>query len=102
MICTLTARRIKAGAGEDFRAAFESAVEGTPEEILKRWMQVYVCRDVTDENVILSFGFFDGSVEELREIQAQQEGESPPEAIASYVEEVLLDGSYQVIDEMTQ
>jgi len=99
MICTLTARRIKPGQVDDFKAAFEGLTEETPEEVMKRWPNVYVCRDVTDENVVLSFGFFDGTLDELREIQS--EGGGPPEAVAQFVDEVLLDGSYEVVEEIT-
>ena len=54
---------------------------------------------MTDPDVALTFGLFDGTLEELREIQAQDPG--PPELVADLVEEVLLDGSYEVIAEMT-
>lgn len=40
-----------------------------PEDVLKRWKQVYVCRDVSDSSVIVSFGLCDGTLDELREIQ---------------------------------
>jgi hypothetical protein len=64
MICTLTARRLKPGAFDAFREAFEKAgIEDVPEDIVKRWSRVYVCRDVTDENVALTFGFFEGTLE---------------------------------------
>lgn len=101
MICTLTARRVNPGAEEEFRAAFEGSVQEIPDEISKRWKQVYVCRDVTDENVILSFGFFDGTVDELREIQSQADREGQLAKLSPHVQEVLLDGSYEVIEEIT-
>lgn len=76
MICTLTARRLKPDAFDAFREAFEKAgIEDVPPEIVKRWSRVYVCRDVTDDNVALTFGFFEGTLEQLREIQrAPKEG----------------------------
>jgi hypothetical protein len=49
--------------------------KSTPEDVLERWSQVYVCRDVSDGNVILSFGLFDGTLDELREIQSSAGGE---------------------------
>jgi hypothetical protein len=104
MICTLTARRLKPGAFDAFREAFEKAgVESVPQEIVKRWSRVYVCRDVTDENVALTFGFFEGTLEELREIQRQGEGGPRSDAgpMAPHIEEVLLDGSYAVLEEIT-
>ena len=47
MIRTLTARRLKPGAFDAFREAFEKAgIEDVTQEIVKRWSRVYVCRDV--------------------------------------------------------
>lgn len=101
MICTLTARRLKLGTADDFRAAFEGAIEAFPEEVNKRWTRVYLCRDVTDENVVLTFGFFDGTVVELREIQSGYGRDAQVARFAEYVDEVLLDGSYEVSEEIT-
>ena len=99
MICTLTARRVKPGQADEFKSAFESVIEETPDDLLKRWPNVYVCRDVADKDVVLSFGLFDGTLEELREIQSGETGD-PSDAVADLVEEVLLDGSYEVVEEI--
>jgi hypothetical protein len=71
------------------------------QEVNKRWRRVYVCRDVTDENVLLTFGFFDGRLDELREIQGRTNREAFVERLAPHVDNVLLDGSYEVINEIT-
>ncbi|HEV7918073.1 MAG TPA: hypothetical protein VGO97_00725 [Solirubrobacterales bacterium] len=101
MICTLTARRIQAGKFDEFKRAFQGADEGIPEDVIARWKDVYFCRDITDENVALTFGFFDGSVSELREIQSQSGRDEQLGAMASFVEEILFDGSFEVLDHMT-
>ena len=101
MICTLTARRLRSGTEEEFRAAFEGAVDTMPDEVLQRWSRVFVCRDVRDPDVLLTFGLFDGTLEELRAIQGQPEREAQLDAIAPTVDEVLLDGSYEVIRDIT-
>ena len=44
MICTLTARRLRAGLEDEFCAAFELWIGGMPEEVIKRWSRVFVCR----------------------------------------------------------
>ena len=101
MICTLTARRLNPGQADDFKAAFEAAGKGAPEEVMKRWKKIYVCRDVTDPDVVLSFGLFDGTVDELRAIQSEMGGESERVAeFDQFVAEVLLDGSYEVVEEI--
>ena len=71
-----------------------------PEEVIKRWSRVFVCRDVRDPSVLLTFGLFDGTIEELRELQARSDREEQLDAIAPAVEEVLLDGSYEVLREI--
>ena len=101
MIDTLTARRLRSGAEDEFRAAFEGAVDTMPEEVVKRWSRVFVCRDVRDPDVVLTFGLFDGTLEELRGVQGQPERETQLDAIAPTVDEVLLDGSYEVLREIT-
>jgi hypothetical protein len=101
MIVTLTTRRLRDGAEEEFRAAFEGAVDTMPEEVVKRWSRVFVCRDVRDPNVVLTFGLFEGTIEELRELQGQPEREAQLDAIGPTVDEVLLDGSYEVVREIT-
>ena len=68
---------------------------------MKRWTRVYVCRDVKDPDVVLTFGFFDGTLAELREIQDTAGGDGPAAHVAPLVAEVLLDGSYEVLEEVT-
>jgi hypothetical protein len=100
MICALTARRLAPGATDAFRAAFEGGVADMPDEVKKRFRRVYVCRDVTDENVILTFGLFDGTLDELRELQGRGDREAQLAGIAPHVQDVLLDGSYEVLEEI--
>ena len=44
---------------------------------------------------MISFGLFDGSLEELRAAQARMGRESQVGRMDAHVEEVLLDGSYE-------
>lgn len=98
MICTLTARRLKPGAYEAFRAAWDPG-DAAP-QVLARWRPIYHVRDVEDPDVVISFGFFDGSPEELRDAQAQARREDQVARVAETVEEVLLDGAYQVVERL--
>lgn len=98
MICTMTARRLKSGSYDAFRAAWDPG--DAPSEVMARWKRIYHVRDVEDENVVISFGFFDGSLNELREMQAQAGRGEQVDRIGPYVEEVLLDGSYEVVEEI--
>jgi hypothetical protein len=49
---------------------------------------------------VLSFGLFDGSLEELRTAQAALGRESQVGRIEPLVAEVLLDGAYEVVEEL--
>jgi hypothetical protein len=99
MICTLTARRLKPGAYEKFRQAWDP--NRANHDALRRWTRIYHCRDVSDPDVVISFGLFDGSLEELREAQARLGRESQVDRVGAHVQEVLLDGSYEVIEELS-
>ncbi|HEV3036119.1 MAG TPA: hypothetical protein VGX72_15170 [Solirubrobacteraceae bacterium] len=99
MICTLTARRLKPGAYEDFRGAWDPSA--APSEVIARWKRIYHVRDLDDENVVISFGMFDGSEQELREMQARMGRSDQVSRVQPLVEEVLLDGCYEVVEEIT-
>jgi hypothetical protein len=99
MICTLTARRLKPESYDQFRAAWDPS-QGNP-EALRRWTRVYHCRDVKDPDIVISFGLFDGTPAELREAQAQLSRDSQVDRVTPHVQEVLLDGYYDVIEELT-
>ncbi len=99
MICTLTARRLNRGAYESFRAAWQPS-DSAP-DALRSWKRIYHCRDVSDPDVVISFGIFDGTLEELREAQTRLSRESQVDRIREHVKEVLLDGAYEVVEELT-
>jgi hypothetical protein len=63
MIVALTARRLKPGTFDDFRDAWSS------EEPPEGWTEAYTVRNLQDENEVISFGFFDGTLDELRKSQ---------------------------------
>jgi hypothetical protein len=48
---------------------------------------------------VISFGFFDGSVEQLREVASKEGYEEQLERIAPFVESVGADGLYEVVEE---
>jgi len=100
MICTLTARRLNPGAYDAFRAAWDPT--DAPPEVMGRWKRIYHVRDVEDENVVISFGLFDGSLAELREMQTRAGRSDQVKRIDPLVDEVLLDGSYEVVEEIAR
>jgi hypothetical protein len=94
MICTLTARRLKPGAYDAFRSAWDPG--GVPEG----WTRIYHVRDIEDPDILISFGLFDGTPEDLREAMARFGREAQVDRIAPHVEQVLLDGAYEVVEEL--
>jgi hypothetical protein len=99
MICTLTARRLKPGSYEQFRAAWDPTTVDS--DVLRRWRTIYHCRDVSDPDVVISFGLFEGSLEELRAEQGRLGRTDQVDRVDPHVEKVLLDGSYEVLEELT-
>jgi hypothetical protein len=99
MICAITARQIQDGQTEEFLEKFSLGADQMPEEIRDRFVAVYACRDVRDPNKILTFGLFDGTIDELRDIQRTETRDEQLEGIEPLVEEVLFDGSFEVITE---
>jgi hypothetical protein len=99
MICTLTARRLKPGTYETFREAWDPGRANL--DTLRQWRRIYHCRDVSDPDVVISFGLFEGSVDELREAQSQLGRQAQVDRIDPNVESVLLDGSFEIVEELT-
>jgi len=95
VICTLTARRLTPGSYDAFRSAWD------PGQAPTGWTRIYHCRDVADPDVVISFGLFDGTVEELRAAQQRLGRSEQVDRISPHVREVLLDGSYEVIEELS-
>jgi heme-degrading monooxygenase HmoA len=98
MLCALTVRKLKPGTMEDFKAAFMPAgdMEAPP-----GWKRFYALRNTADENELITFGFFDGTLEELRAGQQSGEGkyEERRAATDQFVESVGADGIYEIVDE---
>jgi hypothetical protein len=99
MICTLTARRLKPGSYDDFRKAWGGDGDEAPEGA-EKWNPIYHCHDVNDENVVVSFGMFQGGRDELRQAQKGMAYEENVSKMAPYVQEALLDGAYEVVEEV--
>ena len=99
MICTLTARRLKPGKFDEFRSKW--GPDEQEADVASKWNPVYLCRDVGDENVVVAFGMFQGSLDELRQSQEEYGYAETVDALSDLVDEVLLDGAYEVMEEIT-
>jgi hypothetical protein len=97
MLCALTVRKLKPGKLEDFKAAFMPPEDMEPPP---GWKRFYAIRNVADENELITFGFFDGTLEELR--ASQQDSSDYDErraATEEFVESVGADGIYEIVEE---
>ena len=97
MICTFTARRLRANAYDAFRAAWDPRTSG--DELA--WLDAHLPRTrCRRPDVVISFGLFNGSLNELREAQARLGRQSQVGRVKEHVQDVLLDGSYEVVEEL--
>jgi heme-degrading monooxygenase HmoA len=96
MICALTVRTLKPGSFDQFREAFMSGMEDEPPEGFVRFDML---RNSENPDEVISFGFFDGSAEQLREVASKEGYEEQLERIAPFVESVGADGLYEIVEE---
>ena len=96
MLCALTVRKLKPGAMEDFKAAFVPSEEMEPPP---GWKRFYAVRNVAEENEVITFGFFDGTLEQMRANQADNEYDERRAAAEEFVESVGTDGVFEVVEE---
>lgn len=97
MLCALTVRQLKPGTTQQFLEAFRpdsAAMQPTG------WKRFHAIRDLNDENRVVTFGFFDGTIEELNASQDQHGYEERRERAGAFVEEVLVNGVFEVVQEM--
>ena len=92
MLCAHTVRRIKPGTFDEFIAAFP-VEEGPP----AGWVRFHALRGLGDENEVVTFGLFDGTLEELERSQDHSEYRTLRERIAPFVEEEVVNGVYDVV-----
>jgi antibiotic biosynthesis monooxygenase len=99
MICALTVRTLKPGTFEQFREAFMQGED--PENPPPGFVRFNMVRNVENPDEVICFGLFDGSVDELRRVAADQDFGAQVEAVAPFVESLGADGLYEVVEEYT-
>ena len=99
MLCALTVRRLKPGTFEDFRKAFMG--HANPDDVPDGWVRFSMIRGLENPDEVVCFGFFDGSLQELR--SGGQEGYSEQmAAIAPYVDSVGTDAIFDVVEDYSR
>lgn len=97
MLCALTVRQLKPGTSEQFLEAFRPPDGDTPPT---GWKRFHAIRDVNDENRVVTFGFFDGTLDQLNASQDDHGYEERRDRAGEFVEEVLVNGVFDVLMEM--
>jgi heme-degrading monooxygenase HmoA len=98
MLCALTVRQLKPGSFDQFVEAFSpSQDEGPP----AGWVRFDLIRDVNDENRVVTFGFFDGTMEQLQGSQDDHGYEERRDAANEFVEDVPVNGVFEVVVDMS-
>jgi hypothetical protein len=98
MLCALTVRQLKPGGFDRFAAEFGPRESDGPPA---GWVRFDMIRDTADENCVVTFGFFDGTLEELERSQAESDYAERRSALDDVVEQVLVNGVFEVVREMT-
>jgi hypothetical protein len=105
----LTVRKLKPGTFEDFKAALRGGpiwpndeAPSKPSERAQeptRWTRFYALRNAEDEDEVITFGFFEGTLEELRARQSKGGYGKRHSATDEFVESKAVDGVYEVLVE---
>jgi heme-degrading monooxygenase HmoA len=94
MLCAHTVRRLKPGTFEQFAEAFIPREEDAP----PGWVRFHLLRGLADENEVVTFGFFDGTLAELERSQDEADFQSRRDAIDPFVDAVVTNGVYEIVE----
>lgn len=97
MIVMFTARRLKPGAWEQFRAAWDPGDERPP-----GFRRAYHARNIRDEDEVISFGLFDMGIDDYRRWREEADAQETRrvDRVSAFVENEHVSGVYEVIDEV--
>ena len=95
MIVMFTARRLKPGAWEQFRQAWDPGDDPPP-----GFRQAYHARNIRDEDEVISFGLFDMTEEDYRRWREEADARETQRVdhMSAFVEQEHVSGVYEVID----
>ena len=88
----MTARTLKPGSYDDWRAAWEPAE-------WPKGVTAYILRKAGNRDEVIAFGFFDGTREELEAMRPDPDTEEARSAaMAPFIEDQFADGVYEVVE----
>jgi heme-degrading monooxygenase HmoA len=96
MIVMLSARRLKPGAWEQFRNAWDPGEETPP-----GFQRAYHVRNIRDEDEIISFGLFDMTIDDYRRWREEADAQENTRVdhMSAFVENEHVSGVYEVVEE---
>jgi len=99
MIVMFSARRLKPGAWEQFRSAWEGDGERPP-----GLQRVYHARNIRDEDEVISFGIFDMTEDDYRRWREQADASELKrvDALSAFVQNEHVSGVYEVIEALDE
>jgi len=97
MLCAHTIRRLKPGTFDEFTERFIPPAEEAP----AGWVRFHALRSLADENEVVTFGFFDGTLEELERSQQEAGFHELRHEIDALVETVIANGVYEIVESRT-
>jgi len=95
MIVMFSARRLKPGAWEEFRRAWDPGESMPP-----GFQRAYHARNIRDEDELISFGLFDMSEDEYRRWRSEADARETQriDRLSAFVQNEYVSGVYEVID----
>ena len=99
MIVMFSARRLKRGAWDQFRRAWDSGDAKPPG--LRR---IYHARNIRDEDEIISFGLFDMSKDDYHRWRGEMDAQETQRVdhMSAFVEHEYVSGVFEVIEELEE
>ena len=95
MIVMFSARRLKPGAWEQFRSAWDPGEAPPP-----GFKRAYHARNIRDEDEVISFGLFDMSLDDYHRWRGEADAQETQrvDRLSQFVENEHVSGLYEVID----
>jgi hypothetical protein len=97
MLCAHTVRRLKPGTYEEFKEKFGPDPGNRPEG----WVAFTMLRSLANPDEVVTFGYFDGTLEELERNQSEQGYDEVRSATDPLVDAVIANGVYEIVTSLT-
>jgi hypothetical protein len=95
MVVMFSARRLKSGAWEQFRRAWDPGDDKPP-----GFQRAYHARNIRDEDEVISFGLFDMTTDDYHRWRGEADAQELQrvDRLSAFVEHEYVSGVYEVID----